>query len=594
MEKKTKVLLIAPYEGLKEAVLGVMPKYQDKLEVTLSLGDLSSGVQQATNAQAQGYDVIISRGGTAELIAKSVPLPVINIEISGYDYLRAIKMAENIRGHKAFVGFPYITARANSVNELLHTNVDIFTIHAPEEIQPILKKLASEGYELIVGDVATCREAEELDISNLLLTSGEESLANAFDRAIMLNEVFRRNTEQARLLQAVVQQAGERVIVLDALGQIIFQTVDPGAYALNMSDLEGFAHEEVSGHEREIILHRDEGDLCVRIRRLEQVAAPGFRAFYFRRLSAGHQRHNNGISIRNFRASPANKDFMRQNSVHDQNTLQVAHSFCSSMQPVLFTGDAGVGRLDMAVSVHRYSDRWMCPFIHIDCTRVHFSEMLAWLRQVDGSLQVGATVCFEHIDALEKKGQKQLAEQLEQMDPRVWRFIATAQPGISQQAANGTFDERLYRFFSVLSLYIPNLNQSDQDIRKIINLYIIEANARLGRQVVGMEEDAIALIESHPWQYNFSELQNAIYQIMLSSEGTIIHREDVMRALSARSTTHTDAGGVALTGTLEEIELRVIERVLEEEDGNVSRAAARLNIGRSTLWRKLKENKCAE
>ena len=111
MYKKTKVLLIAPYEGLKEAVLGVLPQYQDKLELTMSLGDLTSGVQQAQTAQTQGYDVIISRGGTAELIARNVPLPVINIEISGYDYLRAIKLAENIRGRKAFVGFPYHSAR---------------------------------------------------------------------------------------------------------------------------------------------------------------------------------------------------------------------------------------------------------------------------------------------------------------------------------------------------------------------------------------------------------------------------------------------------------------------------------------------------
>ena len=92
----------------------------------------------------------------------------------------------------------------------------IFTIHTAEEIAPLLKKLASEGYELIIGDVATCREAEELDISNLLLTSGEESLANAFDRAVALSEAFRRSTEQARLLQAIMQQAGERVVVLDA------------------------------------------------------------------------------------------------------------------------------------------------------------------------------------------------------------------------------------------------------------------------------------------------------------------------------------------------------------------------------------------
>ena len=80
---------------------------------------------------------------------------------------------------------------------------------------------------------------------------------------------------------------------------------------------------------------------------------------------------------------------------------------------------------------------------------------------------------------------------------------------------------------------------------------------------------------------------------MLSAEGPSLHHMDVERVLRARDAVHTDSG-VATTGTLEEIELRIIEKVLEEENGNVSRAAARLNIGRSTLWRKLKEKNRAE
>lgn len=406
MYKKTKVLLIAPYEGLKEAVLGVLPQYQDKLELTMSLGDLTSGVQQAQTAQTQGYDVIISRGGTAELIARNVPLPVINIEISGYDYLRAIKLAENIRGARRSWAF-HTSQRAQgaSMSFFVRTLTFLPSIR-PRRSRLCSKSWRARGMSSLSATWRPGREAEELDISNLLLTSGEESLANAFDRAVALSEAFRRSTEQARLLQAIMQQAGERVVVLDAGGSIAYQTVELGSYALGVTDLEEFSHEAAAGREREVIVPRDEADLCVRVRQLELAGEPGYRAFYFRRLAAGRQRRNDGISIRNFRASPANKDFMRQNSVHDPNTLQVAHSFCASMQPVLFTGDAGVGRLDMAVSVHRYSERWMYPFIHIDCTRVHFGEMLAWLRQVDSSLYAGATVCFEHLDALEKKGQK--------------------------------------------------------------------------------------------------------------------------------------------------------------------------------------------
>ena len=182
--KKIRVMVIAPYEGLKESVMAVAPAYKDRLDITVTLGDLSRGTLVARDAEKKGYDVIISRGGTAEMIGKSVSIPVINIDISGYDYMRAIKLAENIHGPKAFVGFSYITERARSVNNLLQTDVDIFTIYSQEEIAPLLKKLTGRGYELIIGDVATCREAKELDINNLLLISGEESIIDCLDRCL--------------------------------------------------------------------------------------------------------------------------------------------------------------------------------------------------------------------------------------------------------------------------------------------------------------------------------------------------------------------------------------------------------------------------
>ena len=585
--KPIKVIVIAPYEGLRETVTAIAPAYRDRLEITTLLGDLNTGADQAKIAERQGCDIIISRGGTAELISQSVSIPVINIEISGYDYMRAIKLAENFHGRKAFVGFSYITERARSVNELLQTDVDIFTIRRQEEITPLLKELTRQGYELIIGDVATCREAEELDITNLLLTSGEESVIGTLENVIVWTTAYSASMERLRTLQQVLAAHPERLVVLDGENRILYQTVELERYGLNVFALAEFFQAGSRQEGRESVLQREDGILYITAKQLPVEHSGGCRVFFFRWLPLERQQQNAGITVRNFKTRPAIKDFIRQNNTYDADTLKVAQSFCVSTQPVLLMGGPGVGKADLALSIHRYSDRWMCPFVQIDCAVVEPSRIFTWLEQSAQALRGGATVCFESLDALDPVSQQRLDEILEAMDPNVWRFIATAQSDIQRQAYGSLFHEKLYRFFSQLCLYLPGLDHSHQDLQKIVNLYIIEANGRLGRQIVGVEPEALELINAHPWHYNFSELRQAISQMVLISEGPCISAADAKLTLSARET-REEQEGLSLNGTLEEIELRIIRRVLEQEKGNLSRTAQRLNVGRSTLWRKLR------
>lgn len=586
--KKIKVMVIAPYEGLRETAAAVAPNFRERLEITAVHGDRNTGEIQAREAESKGYDILVSRGRTAEIIRQSVSIPVIDIEISGYDYMRAIKLAENIQGAKAFVGFENITKRARSINDLMRTEVDIFTVHSSEEISPLLKELTARGYELIIGDVATCREAEDLDINYMLLTSGEESLTDAFEGVITWMDTCEASTLQLHLLRQVVGASAEQVVVLQRDGKLLYQTVDPASLGLSVATLMEFARSGSFQDGRELIMTTKEENLYVMFRRLPLEDGYCY-AFYFRKAPMQQTQANVGITVRNFKAEPAGRDFVRQNSIYDTATLQAARSFCASNLPILLTGDTGVGKADMAVSIHRYSDRWMRPFVNIDCTTADTDSIVTWLLQCDQTLRSGATICFEHLEAIDRRMQHRIYELLKAMDATRWWLIATADPSIQVNAGNGGFDEMLYRFFSRLHLYLPNLAQSHKDLQKIINLYIIEANSRLGRQVTGLDEEALELVGKQQWRYNFSELQQAIYQMVLICEGPFIRAKDVRATLTAREAIPS-VSGLSLEGSLEEIELRVIRQVLEEENGNVSRTAERLQVGRSTLWRKLRSN----
>lgn len=118
---------------------------------------------------------------------------------------------------------------------------------------------------------------------------------------------------------------------------------------------------------------------------------------------------------------------------------------------------------------------------------------------------------------------------------------------------------------------------------------IPQYNTAAGKSTVGMEPDAMELMVEFEWPLNLVQLEKVLRQMIpRPSSGFYITAAEVaavlqneMRKVSALPP------AVDLSGTLEDIERRVIEQVLREENMNQSAAAKRLGIGRSTLWRKI-------
>ena len=91
--KRVKILAIAPYKGMAET-LSVLTKGREDIDVTIRTGNLQEGLNIAQSLTVyNNYDVIISRGGTAELIRKELDMLVIDAPLSVYDILRSIKMS---------------------------------------------------------------------------------------------------------------------------------------------------------------------------------------------------------------------------------------------------------------------------------------------------------------------------------------------------------------------------------------------------------------------------------------------------------------------------------------------------------------------
>ena len=143
--RKIRVLGIAPYDGIKILMQNVAQKRND-ITLDVYVGDLREGVKIAKANLSNDYDIIISRGGTAELLRQATTIPVIEIVLTVYDILRAIKLSEVYSLKYAIVGFSSITKEAHLLCDLLQYNIDIFTIQAEEELCHLLSDLKEKGY----------------------------------------------------------------------------------------------------------------------------------------------------------------------------------------------------------------------------------------------------------------------------------------------------------------------------------------------------------------------------------------------------------------------------------------------------------------
>ena len=143
-QSKIRILGIAPYDGMRTAMERAAEAYP-QIQLDAYTGDMDAGVSIVQRMPSNTYNCVISRGGTAALIRKVTDLPVVDINISVYDVLRTMKLAQNYTSLYAIVGFPSITEPAHTLCSLLGYDLDILTVHSADEVTNTLQRLQEGG-----------------------------------------------------------------------------------------------------------------------------------------------------------------------------------------------------------------------------------------------------------------------------------------------------------------------------------------------------------------------------------------------------------------------------------------------------------------
>jgi DNA-binding NtrC family response regulator len=286
----------------------------------------------------------------------------------------------------------------------------------------------------------------------------------------------------------------------------------------------------------------------------------------------------------------------------------------NSVHPVLILGESGTGKEMVARSIHYSGPFRDKPFIPVDCgslvPTLMESELFGYVKGAftganqtkDGLLAIaeGGTVFLDEVGELPVDLQAKLLRAIQEKEIRPVgstrrisinvRILAATNRDLEQAVMQGTFRRDLYFRLNVLSLRIPALRERRQDIPLLIAHFLDRMSRESGQEKL-LSDEALKAMLSYDWPGNVRELENCLERTYAFTSGPMIHTTDLPREIARLPMTETGGNGNGHRGIvpMAELERQTILNAIAELNGDKLQAARLLGIGKTTLYRKLKD-----
>ena len=307
-----------------------------------------------------------------------------------------------------------------------------------------------------------------------------------------------------------------------------------------------------------------------------------------------------------------------------QKLLRILDKVAISSHPVLILGESGTGKEAVAREIHERGTGVSSPFAVVDCGTGAPSMLArdlfghcpaegdgAW--ENDGLLcaAVGGTVFLDEVGALSPELQTMLLRALQAKEVRSFgtadyrpvtaRILAGSSRNLQVMVDAGHFRKDLYYRLNVVKLQLPALRERQADLPELLEGVMRRMESRYGRRLE-MSPEAVETVRTYAWPGNLRELEAAVERACSTTSGPVVHLSDlpsqlqdfrgqraVMEANAAAVERHTPVPVMERIVPLAELERRMILLTVEQVRGDKMVAAKLLGIGKTTLYRKLKE-----
>ena len=297
-------------------------------------------------------------------------------------------------------------------------------------------------------------------------------------------------------------------------------------------------------------------------------------------------------------------------SMKMQRVYKVMEKVSQHEYPVLVLGESGTGKELVARSIHFSGPRKERPFAPVDCSSLVptliESELFGYVKGAfTGAMQAkqglleaaqGGTLFLDEIGDMPVDLQAKLLRALQEREIKPVgsterrrinvRIIAATNRDLDSAIRAGTFRQDLYFRLNVVQVKLPPLRDRKSDIPLLVTAFLEKFSDSQG-PVRTISEDALRRLIAYDWPGNVRELENAIERAVALGSGPILHVGDLPSSLQYPTSDRAPERDEILP--LEELERRAILRTLRETSGDKLAAARMLGIGKTTLYRKLKQ-----
>lgn len=311
-------------------------------------------------------------------------------------------------------------------------------------------------------------------------------------------------------------------------------------------------------------------------------------------------------------------------------SIKLAKKALNSSLPILIEGASGTGKELLARAIHGSSLRSGKPFVMVECDLLKATNAEEELFGSDKPLTEGmtknlgkireannGTIFFKKIDALKPDLQIKLLRFLQEgeFEPLYSKaparvnvqVISSTSRDLSRLVEAKKFREDLRYRVSAFSIYLPSLKERDQiDIQMLAESFCLNFSINENKKIKGINQEALYLLSNYEWEDNVRQLKNSIFRAVVLCDDEFLKSEHFPQLLNKETNTLTKSKAVIKENasinselvdifdddgnckTLDMIEEEVVRRLFDIYNGNLSEVAKKLDVGRSTVYRKLK------
>lgn len=623
-------LCFLSYRHLSDLARTVVDEFSPRAEIEVVDRSFEAALAVARERERAGtVDAFVSAGANASFLREALDSPVATIKVSGYDILLALLKAREIAPRVGVVTHRGTIQELDAVKDVLRIEVAQMAYRTPQDAEDCARKLAAEGYPVIIGSSVVVEAAERHGMHGILGYS-LTSVRQGFEDAIELGRVARLETARFDQLNGVLQNLQDAVLAVDRRDQII--ALNQPMESVLGAPAATLVGRRVSEIEPEISLARtidtgeEERGQVLRLRRRDWIVnrrpirehgelTGAVVTLYDAR--AINEADGSLRSQRKRRERPVARyalDDIRGESPAMVRARDTARRFATTDLTVLISGESGTGKELFAQAMHNLSARSDRPFIAVNCSAfpetLLESELFGYEEGAfTGSRKGGkfglfeaahtGTLFLDEIGDMPLTLQTRLLRVLQEREvirlgsvapiPVDVRILAATHQPLDELIREKKFRSDLYYRLNALHLYLPSLRERPQDIDALAFGFVERCLARLRirHDPVRILRPLLPRMRDYGWPGNVRELENLCERVAVLG-AQYDPDEPIPVELIAYDCPELFRQAPPVPLPKPDLAQRIPE-VLAACGGNRQQAARELGISRATLWRRMRE-----